>query len=108
MIDLRRLHVLRAVAHYGTVTAAAQALHFTPSAASQQIRQLARDLGVDLLEPQGRGVRLTPAAESLLAHADAIAARWEQAEHDLRADHRDPAGLSRVSGFTVSVAELAA
>ncbi|UXI82120.1 LysR family transcriptional regulator, partial [Streptomyces vinaceusdrappus] len=70
MIDLRRLHVLRAVSHYGTVTAAARALHFTPSAASQQIRQLARDLGVDLLEPQGRGVRLTPAAESLLAHAD--------------------------------------
>ncbi|CAM5561239.1 hypothetical protein SALBM217S_09447 [Streptomyces griseoloalbus] len=64
MIDLRRLHVLRSVAHYGTVTAAARALHFTPSAASQQIRQLARDLGVDLLEPQGRGVRLTPAAEA--------------------------------------------
>ena len=78
MIDLRRLHVLRAVAHYGTVTAAASALHFTTSAASQQIRQLARDLGVDLLEPQGRGVRLTSAAESLLAHADAIQARWEE------------------------------
>ncbi|CAM5656035.1 LysR family transcriptional regulator OS=Streptomyces tendae OX=1932 GN=GUR47_04055 PE=3 SV=1 [Streptomyces tendae] len=85
MIDLRRLHVLRAVAHYGTVTAAARALHFTPSAASQQIRQLARDLGVDLLEPQGRGVRLTAAAESLLAHADAIEARWDEAEQDLRA-----------------------
>lgn len=80
MIDLRRLHVLRAVSHYGTVTAAARALHFTPSAASQQIRQLARDLDVDLLEPQGRGVRLTPAAESLLAHADAIEARWDEAE----------------------------
>ncbi|MEU6140428.1 LysR family transcriptional regulator [Streptomyces sp. NPDC047081] len=108
MIDLRRLHVLRAVSHYGTVTAAARALHFTPSAASQQIRQLARDLGVDLLEPQGRGVRLTPAAESLLAHADAIAARWEQAELDLRADHRDPAGPLRVSGFAAAVSVLLA
>src|SRR5690606_40653812 len=108
MIDLRRLHVLRAVAHYGTVTAAAQALHFTPSAASQQIRQLSRDLGVDLLEPQGRGVRLTPAAESLLAHADAIQARWEQAELDLRADHGEPAGLLRVAGFTVAVPVLLA
>ncbi|KOG34214.1 LysR family transcriptional regulator [Streptomyces resistomycificus] len=108
MIDLRRLHVLRAVAHYGTVTAAAGALHFTPSAASQQIRQLARDLGVDLLEPQGRGVRLTPAAESLLAHADAIQARWEQAELDLRADHGEPAGPLRVSGFPVAVSVLLA
>ena len=108
MIDLRRLHVLRAVAHYGTVTAAARALHFTPSAASQQIRQLARDLHVDLLEPQGRGVRLTPAAESLLAHADAIEARWQQAELDLRADHSDPAGPLRVSGFPVAVSVLLA
>lgn len=108
MIDLRRLHVLRAVAHYGTVTAAARALHFTPSAASQQIRQLARELGVDLLEPQGRGVRLTPAALTLLAHADAIQARWEQAELDLRADHADPAGPLRVSGFPVAVSVLLA
>ncbi|MFJ4200000.1 LysR family transcriptional regulator [Streptomyces sviceus] len=108
MIDLRRLHVLRAVAHYGTVTAAARALHFTPSAASQQIRQLARDLDVDLLEPQGRGVRLTPAAESLLAHADAIQARWELAELDLRADHGEPAGPLRVGGLSVAVAALLA
>ncbi|QCR51773.1 LysR family transcriptional regulator [Streptomyces sp. SGAir0924] len=106
MIDLRRLHVLRAVSHYGTVTAAARALHFTPSAASQQIRQLARDLGVDLLEPQGRGVRLTPAAESLLAHADAIAARWDEAELELRAGEGEPAGPLRVAGFPVAVAVL--
>ncbi|WP_118083115.1 LysR family transcriptional regulator [Streptomyces sp. CC0208] len=108
MIDLRRLHVLRAVAHYGTVTAAARALHFTPSAASQQIRQLARDLDVDLLEPQGRGVRLTPAAESLLAHADAIQARWEQAELELRADHGEPAGPLRVGGLSVAASALLA
>ncbi|MEW2613006.1 LysR family transcriptional regulator [Streptomyces sp. NPDC047880] len=108
MIDLRRLHVLRAVAHYGTVTAAARALHFTPSAASQQVRQLARDLGVDLLEPQGRGVRLTAAAESLLAHADAIQARWDQAELDLRADHGAPSGVLRVTGFPVAVSVLLA
>ncbi|WP_345575090.1 LysR family transcriptional regulator [Streptomyces prasinosporus] len=108
MIDLRRLRVLRAVAHYGTVTAAARALHFTPSAASQQIRQLARDLDVELLEPRGRGVRLTPAAESLLAHADAIQARWEQAERDLRADHGAPAGPLRVTGFPTAVSVLLA
>ncbi|MFC8088608.1 LysR family transcriptional regulator [Streptomyces sp. NPDC057301] len=108
MIDLRRLHVLRAVAHYGTVTAAARALHFTPSAASQQIRLLAGDLGVDLLEPQGRGVRLTAAAESLLAHADAIAERWEAAELDLRAEYSAPAGQLRVSGFTTAVSVLLA
>ncbi|WP_344321661.1 LysR family transcriptional regulator [Streptomyces macrosporus] len=108
MIDLRRLRVLRAVAHYGTVTAAARALHFTPSAASQQIRQLGRELGVDLLEPHGRRVRLTPAARTLLAHADAIEARWEQAETELRAQHDEPAGPLRVCGFPVAVSTLLA
>lgn len=108
MIDLRRLRVLRAVAHYGTVTAAARALRFTPSAASQQIRRLGRELGVTLLEPHGRRVRLTPAARSLLAHADAIEARWEQAEAELRAQRDEPAGPLRVCGFPVAVSALLA
>lgn len=108
MIDMRRLRVLRAVAYHGTVTAAAKALHFTPSAASQQIRQLGRELGVTLLEPHGRRVQLTPAARSLLAHADAIEARWEQAEIDLRAVGDEPAGLLRVGGFPVAVSTLLA
>lgn len=108
MIDMRRLRVLRAVAYYGTVTAAARALHFTPSAASQQIRQLGRELGVPLLQPQGRRVQLTPAAQSLLTHADAIAARWEQAEVDLQAARDEPTGLVRVGGFPVAVCTLLA
>ncbi|HVW41936.1 MAG TPA: LysR family transcriptional regulator [Amycolatopsis sp.] len=108
MIDLRRLHVLRAVDHYGTVTAAAQSLHFTPSAASQQIRQLGRELGVALLEPHGRRVRLTAAAHRLLAHADDIEARWELAELDLRADGDEPAGILRMAGFPVAVTALLA
>lgn len=106
MIDIRRLHVLRAVAHYGTVTAAAQALHFTPSAASQQIRQLGKELGITLLEPHGRRVRLTPSAQLLLRHADAIEARWEQAEIDLRGCDEQPAGLLRVCGFPSAISHL--
>lgn len=108
MIDLRRLKVLRAVAHYGTITAAAHAMHFTTSAASQQIRQLARELDVVLLEPHGRNVKLTAAARSLLAHADAIEARWEQAEIDLRTAGDEPAGLVRLCAIPTAVAMLLA
>ena len=78
MIDLRRLHVLRMLDEHGTVTAAAAALYLTPSAVSQQIRLLSRDLGVELLERVGRGVRLTPSARVLLGHADRIYADWER------------------------------
>jgi DNA-binding transcriptional LysR family regulator len=108
MIDLRRLRVLRAISYYGTVSAAAEALHFTPSAASQQIRQLGRDLGVVLLEPHGRGVRLTPAAHNLLAHADEIESRWQQAEAELRRTSDEPAGLLRISGFPTVMSALIA
>jgi molybdate transport repressor ModE-like protein len=108
MIDLRRLRVLRAVAHYGTITAAARSLHFTTSAASQQIRQLGRELDITLLEPHGRKVRLTPAAHRLLQHADAIEARWEQAEIDLRTAGDEPAGLLRLCGIPTAVAMLLA
>ncbi|MQA88078.1 MAG: LysR family transcriptional regulator [Streptosporangiales bacterium] len=105
-VDLRRLQVLRMVDRYGTVTAAAVALHLTPSAVSHQIRQLSRELGVALLEPNGRRVRLTSAAHTLVAHADALHARWEQAQADLDAHADGSAGLLRMCGFPSAVGGL--
>jgi DNA-binding transcriptional LysR family regulator len=96
------------VAHYGTVTAAAQAMHLTPSAASLQIRELSRGLGMPLLRQEGRGVRLTTAACALLAHADELEARWEEAQADLAAyaaGEGDPRTL-RLCGFPSAVAAL--
>jgi DNA-binding transcriptional LysR family regulator len=108
MIDLRRLQVLRAVHHHGTVTSAAKALHLTPSAVSQQVRQMSRELGVALLEPQGRRVRLTAAALFLLDHADAMYVQWEQAMAELAAHaDADPAPL-RMCGFPTGLATLLA
>lgn len=108
MIDIRRLQVLRAVARHGSITAAAQAMHLTPSAASQQVRQLANDIGVPLLQPRGRGVELTPAAHVLLTHADAIHARWEQARADLRGYAEAEDDTVRVCGFATAVSALLA
>ena len=108
MIDLRRLHVLRAIAHHGTVSRAAKALHMSTSAASQQIRLLAKDLGVPLLEPVGRGVRLSSAAQILLAHIDAIEAMWRLAEAELQATEGEPSGMLRLCGFPTAIATLLA
>lgn len=109
MIDLRRLAVLRAIAHYGTVTAAAEAVHLTPSAASQQVRQLSRELDVALLEPHGRRVRLTPAGRSLLRHADRIEEYWREAEAGMHAaTAATPRGVLRLSGFPTAASGLLA
>ncbi|WP_028924561.1 LysR family transcriptional regulator [Pseudonocardia acaciae] len=107
MIDLRRLHVLRVVDQLGTITAAASSLHLTPSAVSQQLRGLSHDLAVQLLEPDGRRVRLTPAAHALLKHADDMAARWEEARGELRAYAEETGGVLRLAGFPSVLPALA-
>jgi DNA-binding transcriptional LysR family regulator len=106
MVDLRRLRALRAVADHGTLAAAADALHLTPSAVSQQLAALERDVGRALLEPAGRSVRLTPAARVLVAHADALFAQVERLEGELAAEGGAPAGEVRVGGFPTALAGL--
>lgn len=107
MIDLRRLQVLRMIAHHGTVTEAARSMHLTPSAVSQQVRQLSRELGVSLLAPSGRRVQLTPAAQALLEHADELHAHWERVEADLQSYVAGEGGLLRLCGFPSALAALA-
>ncbi|ANY08481.1 LysR family transcriptional regulator [Pseudonocardia sp. HH130630-07] len=106
MID-RRLAVLAAIDRHGTVTAAAQACRLTPSAVSHQMRTLAREVGVPLLEAEGRGVRLTAAARTLLVHGETLTAQWERARADLAA-HRGGAvaGPLRFCGFSTAAAAV--
>ncbi|OPC83712.1 hypothetical protein B4N89_24705 [Embleya scabrispora] len=107
-MEIKRLNILRALDQHGTVIAAAQALHLTPSAVSQQLAVLAREADAVLLEKHGRGVRLTPAAHVLLGHADAIATRLEQARADLAAQRDGRIGRARISGFPSGIAGLIA
>lgn len=105
MID-PRLHVLRVLAERGTVTAAATALQYTPSAVSHQLRTLARDLGVTLLEPDGRGLRLTTAGQVLLERVDGLFAHWEEINADLARSATGHAGTVGLCGFSTAAAAL--
>ncbi len=85
MLDAQRLAVLAEVAHSGSIAAAAQRLAFTPSAVSQQIGKLERDLGCRLLERHARGVRLTPIGHALLSHAETVTGELRAAEQTVQA-----------------------
>jgi DNA-binding transcriptional LysR family regulator len=85
VLDVRRLQALRELAARGTVAAAAEALHLTAPAVSQQLAALEREAGVKLLRREGRNVRLTEAGRHLVAHAEVIHAQLEAAEADLAA-----------------------
>ncbi|WP_256920237.1 LysR family transcriptional regulator [Streptomyces hilarionis] len=80
MLDVRRMQVLRAVVDTGSVTAAAAALGYTPSAVSQQIAALEKEAGAELLERVGRGVRPTAAGLLLTEHADTVGRQLAEAE----------------------------
>lgn len=108
MFDLRRVRMLREVASRGTISAAADALHLTPSAASQQLAALEKEVGRPLLEPAGRSVRLTPAARLLLRRADSIFAEIERLDADFAAAERGAAGTLRVGSFATGVIALVA
>ena len=105
MID-PRLRILQLVAEHGTVTAAAHALHYTPSAVSHQLRQLSAELGVELIVQQGRGIRLTGAARTLLRHAELLRAQWERARAELLALGGDPTGPFTLCGFSTAASHL--
>lgn len=105
MID-SRLTMLSMIQRHGTVTAAAQALRYSPSTVSHQVKQLSAELGVPLLEQHGRNVRLTPAAASLLRHVDAMSAEWETALADLGRFSETVSGTLGLCGFTTAAGLL--
>ncbi|MFJ9621769.1 LysR family transcriptional regulator [Streptomyces sp. NPDC101181] len=104
--DVKKLRILRTLRDRGTVTATAEALLMTPSAVSQQLTNLARQLGVELLEAQGRRVRLTDAAHLVLRHAEAVFAQLERADAELTGYLRGEAGEVRVGAFSTAVPAL--
>lgn len=103
MLDVRKLRLLRELAHRGTIAAVAEALAYTPSAVSQQLTALEREAGAPLLERSGRGVVLTAAARALVGHTETILATLERAEADLAATRTDLTGTLRVGAFPTAV-----
>ncbi|HEY3879846.1 MAG TPA: LysR family transcriptional regulator [Trebonia sp.] len=104
-MDVDRLAVLLELSRYGSMRAVADVTMTSTSTVSQQIAALAREVGVPLVERDGRGVRLTPAGRRLAGHAVTILAAVEAARADLDAA-ADPAGTIRASGFATAVRRL--
>ncbi|MFD1815860.1 LysR substrate-binding domain-containing protein [Rhodococcus gannanensis] len=106
MLNVMRLRMLCELQRRGTLAEVAYALSYTPSAVSQQLSLLERETGVTLFERVGRGVRLTDDAVGLVAHAEAVLARLEQAESELAAAQPHVRGTLRVASFQTVVVEL--
>lgn len=99
MLDVRRLQVLSAVVETGSVTGAAARLGYTVSSVSQQVSQLEREVGLELLEKAGRGIKPTQAGTVLAEHADTILACVGDAENAMEDMRSGRTGRVRVASF---------
>jgi DNA-binding transcriptional LysR family regulator len=98
-LDLRRLRFLREFEERGTLAAVATALGYSPSAVSQQLTLLGKDVGTPIFEKVGRGVRLTDAGRLLVHHARVMLSAAETAEADLAALSGDVRGTVRAGAL---------
>jgi len=97
-----RLNALVELADTGSVRAAAERLYVTESSVSASIAALAREVGVPLVEKQGRGVRLTAAGRTYAGYARTILGLYEQALAAARGEDSPESGLVRLAAVTTA------
>jgi DNA-binding transcriptional LysR family regulator len=90
-MEIRQLRYLVTIVEAGGFTRAAERVHVAQPGVSAQIRLLERELGQELLDRSGRGVRLTDAGAAVLPYARAAL----RAIDDLRDVADEMAGLVR-------------
>src|SRR5918992_4279993 len=99
MLDVRRLRLLSELARRATSAEVARVVGYAPTAISQSLTQLEHEVGVALLERDGRRVRLTPAARGLVARADRVLAELDAAEAELAAEQQAIRGEVVIGAF---------
>lgn len=108
MYEVRRLKLLRELAAHGTIAAVAESCALTPSAVSQQLALLEREVRSPLLIRGGKRLVLTEAARILVAHTERILAELEQARADLASLSHSVRGTVRLAAFPSAAGAIAA
>lgn len=98
------MRMLQEVARRGSIAGAASSLGYSPSAVSQQLAKLEREVGVSLLERGPRSVELTEAGRRLADHTDIVVARLREAEAEMRA--LASGGSVRIASFATAEVTL--
>ena len=106
MLEVKRLRILREVAEQGSFSAAADSLHLTQSAVSQQIAALERETGTVLIDRNRGHLRLTDPGEALVGHAEAVIARLGEAERELHEIAELRGGRVRMASFPTAGATV--
>ncbi|HYF17188.1 MAG TPA: LysR family transcriptional regulator [Ramlibacter sp.] len=101
-VSAQQLRCFDAAARHLSVTRAAQELHVTQPTVSVQLRELAQAVGEPLLEPAGRGIRLTQAGEALRDTIAEIRGCWERFDTRMGEIHGLMRGRLRIAAVTTA------
>lgn len=106
MMTLVQLRVIDAVRRTGSVTAAAKELRYTQPSLSHHLSRLEAQLGAQLFQRVGRGIRLTAAGRLLADRAAEIIGRVDSATAELSTLVGLGAGRVRLAGFNSVMCSL--
>ncbi len=97
---LQQLRLFQAVAHHGSFTRAAEAIHLTQPAVSIQVKRLEETLDTQLFEQMGKRIYLTAAGKELYAACEDVFERlaaFEGTLDELRGEVAGPLNLAAVT-----------
>jgi DNA-binding transcriptional LysR family regulator len=103
MMELRNLKFFSAIADTGGVSTAARLLNNVQSNVTARLKDLERELGVELFYRTGKGMVLTPAGEVLRGYARRLERLSEEARQAMR-DCAGEGGLLRIGAMETTAA----
>lgn len=107
LVTIANLRLIRDVAHHRSVSKAAQINEITQSAASQQIRDLEAQLGVQLFDRSTRPLTITAAGRLYLDYCRDVLRRHEEFEAALHRLKKDASGTVRLAAiYSVGLSEI--
>jgi len=82
-VDLRKLSIFSRVAELGSIQAAATELHIAQPAVSIAVQKLEQELGVQLFNRVGRGIRISSEGQAALQQVQVILAQVSELEQSI-------------------------
>ena len=106
LFDLTDLRLFIHIAQQKSLTRAAERSHMSLAAASNRIKELESRFGMRLLYRENKGVQLSPAGETLLAHAQQFMQQVERLKSDMQQYNTGIKGHIRIFANTTAVTEF--
>jgi len=107
-MDFTALRYFSETAHSGSIRAASERLHVSPSAISRQIASLEHELRAPVFDRRARGMILTPAGEILRDRFDGVLREFSRVKSHIAALQNVQAGAVDVCCFQTAVESFVA